>query len=96
MPKILFSQHILGILDWRKLFRNPASSHFGDYLCVKNQKKLISQSREKLVPDERTDGRTDGRTNGQRLIYRTSKIGPKNRISREFIFAVFTISNFSR
>ena len=39
------------------------------HLCAKNQQKLMSQSREKLV--------TDGRTNGQRLIYRTSKVGPK-------------------
>ena len=36
--------------------------------CAKNQKKLMSQSREKLVTDRRTNGRTDGRTNGQRLI----------------------------
>ena len=39
------------------------------HLCAKNQQKLMSQSREKLV--------TDGRTNGQRLIYRTSEVGPK-------------------
>jgi len=44
--------------------------------CAKNQKKLMSQSREKLV----TDGRTNGRTDGHRLIYRTSKVGPKNII----------------
>ena len=37
------------------------------HLCAKNQQKLMSQSREKLV------------TNGQRLIYRTSKVGPKIR-----------------
>jgi len=30
--------------------------------CAKNQKKLMSQSREKLVTDERTDERTNGRT----------------------------------
>ena len=40
------------------------------HLCAKNQEKLMSQSREKLVRNERTDG--------QRLIYRTSKVGPKN------------------
>ena len=28
------------------------------HLFVKNHKKLMSQSREKLVTDERTDGRT--------------------------------------
>ena len=30
--------------------------------CAKNQKILMSQSREKLVTDERTNERTDGRT----------------------------------
>ena len=30
--------------------------------CAKNQKKLMSQSREKLVTDGWTDERTDGRT----------------------------------
>ena len=44
--------------------------------CAKNQKKLMSQSREKLV----TDGRTDGRTEEHRLIYRTSEVGPKSRV----------------
>ena len=29
------------------------------HLCAKNQKKLMSQSREKLVTNERTEGRTD-------------------------------------
>ena len=43
------------------------------HLCAKNQQKLMSQSREKLV----TNGRTNERTNGQRLIYRTSEVGPK-------------------
>ena len=46
------------------------------HLCTKNHKKLMSQSREKLV----TDGRTNERTNGQRLIYRTSEVGPKIQI----------------
>ena len=32
------------------------------HLCAKNQKKLMSQSREKLVTDGRTDGRTNERT----------------------------------
>ena len=45
------------------------------HLCAKNQQKLMSQSREKLV----TDGRTDGRTNGQRLIYRTSEVPLKSQ-----------------
>ena len=45
--------------------------------CAKNQKILMSQSREKLVTDRRTNGRTNERTNGQRLIYRTSPVGPK-------------------
>ena len=33
--------------------------------CAKNQKKLMSQSREKLVTDGRTNERTDERTNGR-------------------------------
>ena len=35
------------------------------HLCAKNQKKLMSRSRERLV--------TDGRMDGQRLINRTSR-----------------------
>ena len=31
------------------------------HLCAKNQKKLMSRSREKLLTDERTNERTDGR-----------------------------------
>ena len=33
--------------------------------CAKNQKKIMSQSREKLVTDERTDERTNERTDGR-------------------------------
>ena len=33
------------------------------HLCAKNQEKLMSQSREKLVTNERTDERTNERTN---------------------------------
>ena len=43
------------------------------HLCAENHKKLMSQSREKLVTNERTNGRT----NEHGLIYRTSKVGPK-------------------
>ena len=32
------------------------------HLCAKNQQKLMSQSREKLVTDARTNGRTNERT----------------------------------
>ena len=32
------------------------------HLCAKNQKKLMSPSREKLVTDGRADGRTNERT----------------------------------
>ena len=43
------------------------------HLHAKNQEILMSQSREKLITNERTNGRTDGRTNertdGQGLIY---------------------------
>ena len=34
------------------------------HLCAKNHQKIMSQSRQKLV----TDARTDGQTDGQRLI----------------------------
>ena len=34
----------------------------------KIRKKLMSQSREKLVTDGRTDGRTNGRTNGRTKV----------------------------
>ena len=52
--------------------KNRASSHFRHchlHLCAKNQQQLMSHSREEPV--------TNGRTNGQRVIYRTSKVGPK-------------------
>ena len=51
MPKNRFFwlRHILGI----------AILHH----CAKNKKKLMSQSREKLVTDGRTDGQTNERTN---------------------------------
>ena len=77
MAKNQFFRHISGIFGRKNtFFKNQARSHFGIailHLCAKNQQKLMSQSRKKLVTDERTDGRTDG----QRLIYRTSKLGPK-------------------
>ena len=47
----------------------------------KNQQKLMSQSREKLVTDERTNGRT----NRQRLIYRTSEVGPRRQMRQIFL-----------
>ena len=60
----------------KKCFSKIGLSHILDiailHLCAKNQQKLMSQSREKLVTDERTDERTNERTDGQRLIYRTS------------------------
>ena len=39
------------------------------HLCAKNQEKLMIQSREKLVTNERTNERTDE----HQLIYRTSR-----------------------
>ena len=43
--------------------------------CAKNQKKLMSQFREKLVTDERPNGRTNGRTkvNLKDLLGRSNK-----------------------
>ena len=49
---------------------NRAPSHFGS-LCQKSAKTNEQISRK--ASNERTDIRTDG----QRLIYRTSKVGPK-------------------
>ena len=49
--------------------------------CAKNQRILMSQSREKLV----TDGRTNERTNRHRLIYRTSLVGPKIKNTHKVI-----------
>ena len=43
----------------------------------------MSQSREKLVTDERTDGRM----NGQRLIYRTSRWSKKRQIVKQFFLS---------
>ena len=51
------------------------------HLCAKNQEKLMSQSREKLVTNERT--------NEHRLIYRTSKVGPKRKLQISFTFSRF-------
>ena len=38
------------------------------HYCAKNQKKLMSQSREKLVTDGRTDERTNERTDGRTKV----------------------------
>ena len=58
-----FFRHISGIFGRKNFFsENRAPSHSGHgilHLCAKNHKKLMSQSREKLVTDARTDERTD-------------------------------------
>ena len=51
-----------------KVQKNPILGNFWPefailHLCAKNEKRLMSQSREKLVTDARTNGRTDERTN---------------------------------
>ena len=50
----------------KKLFQKIGLRHILGivilHLCAKNQQKQMSQSREKLVTDERTNGRTNGRT----------------------------------
>ena len=82
MPKNRFSRHISGIFGQKKSFYKIELRHFLGiailHLCAKNQQKLTSQSREKLV----TDGQTNERTDGQRLIYRTSEVGPKNKLRK--------------
>ena len=58
MPKNRFFRHISG----NKFFPKIGLRYFLGivilHLYAKNQKKLMSQSREKLVTDERTDERT--------------------------------------
>ena len=80
MPKNRVFRHISGIFGRKNFFPEIGLRHILGiailHLCAKNQQKLMSQSREKLVTDGRTDGRTDERTDGQRLIYRTSEVGP--------------------
>ena len=63
MPKNRFFRHTSGIFPRKWIFSgNRAPSHFGHChfasLCQKSA-KIMSQSREKLVTDGRTDGRTD-------------------------------------
>ena len=67
-----FFRHISGIFSQKKNFsRNRALSHFGDChfasLCQKSEKTNEPISRK--AGNEQTDE--------QRLIYRTSKVGPK-------------------
>ena len=69
-------RHISGIFGRKWIFSgNRAPSHFGHCyfapLCQKSEKTNEPISRKA------GNRRTDGRTNGQRLIYRTSKVGPK-------------------
>ena len=53
--------------NWAKLGQKIFFSKIGlrhirgtivSHLCTKNQKKLMNQSRENLITDERTNGRT--------------------------------------
>ena len=68
VQKTLFLGSFLPKFDQKKLLSKIRLRHILGitilHHCAKNQKKLMSQSREKLV----TDGRTNERTNGQRLI----------------------------
>ena len=76
MAKNRFFQHISSIFVRKFFFRKSGSVAFWAlpflHLCAKNKQKLISQSREKLVTDERTDG--------QWLIYRTSRQVQKSKL----------------
>ena len=58
--KPVFPAHF-SIFDRKNCFsKNLAPSHFGDcHFASLCQKKLMSQSREKLVTDARTNERTD-------------------------------------
>ena len=58
-----FFRHISGIFGRKNFFPKIGLRHILGvailHLCAKKQKKLMSQSREKLVTDGRTDARTD-------------------------------------
>ena len=63
MPKNRFFRHISGIFGRKIFFSKIGLRHILGiailHLCAKNQKKLMSRSREKLVTDGRTNERTD-------------------------------------
>ena len=88
MPKNRVFRHISGIFVPKKIFsENRAPSHFGDCHFA----SLCQKSAKTNEPISRKAGnrRTDERTNEHRLIYRTSKVGPK--IEREKKFECFVI-----
>ena len=94
MPKNRFFQHISGIFDRKWIFSgNRAPSHFGHchfaFLCQKSEKTNEPISRKA------GNELTDGRTNGQRLIYRTSKVGPKSKSTKTALgyFSIFDRKN---
>ena len=65
MSKNRVFRHISGIFGRKKFFPEIGLRHILGiailHLCAKNHKKLMSQSREKLVTDARTNGRTNER-----------------------------------
>ena len=68
--------HISRIFGRKKIFsENRAPSHFGHCHFA----SLCQKSAKNNEPISRKAGnrRTHGRTHGQRLIYRTSEVGPK-------------------
>ena len=81
MPKKRVFRHISGIFPafsaGKKFFPKIGLRHILGFailhLCAKNQKKLMSRSREKLVTNERTNERTQ--VNLQDL-----RVGPKSGI----------------
>ena len=77
MQKIAFFGPFPVLAAGKKIFiKNRAPSHFGHChsasLCKKSEKTNEPITRKAC--NRRTDGR-----NGQRLIYRTSEVGPKNK-----------------
>ena len=58
------------------------------HLCAKNHKKLMSQSREKLVTDGRTDERTnermDERTNERTTVNLKDLRGRSKKVKQKF------------
>ena len=79
MSKNWVFRHISGIFGRKTFFPAIGLRHILGiailHLCAKNQQTDEPISRK--AGNRRTNKRTNERTNGQRLIYRTSKVGPK-------------------
>ena len=92
MPKIVFPAYFRHFRPEKFFSENRAPSHFGHChfasLCQISEKTNEPISRK--AGNRRTNGRTDGRTDGQRIIYRTSEVGPKIEAKSKSTKTLFT------